>query len=109
LGLGPKRLDCVHHLFGLVNESLAQCSCPIQVRIHLGDHLGEFGDLLHVVIPRLVVQLGNVVRVLYKSRSLNNLQWISRRWQNDCNQRIRVQGDGLDELLKLLGAFLGWS
>jgi hypothetical protein len=109
LGFGPQRLNCIHYILRLVDKGLAQLSCPIQVCIHLGNHLGELGDLLHIVIPRLVIHLGNVIRVLYKSRRLNDFQGISRRREDNCDQRIRVQCYGLDELLKLCRAPLGWS
>jgi len=107
LGHGAKFLDRVHHLFGLINESCAEINAPWQIGIHFGDHFREPRDGFDIVVPRLRIQLGNVVRVLHEPCGLDDFKRISCCGQNDGNERIRMERDRLDELFQLCGALFG--
>jgi hypothetical protein len=49
----------------------------------------------------LPVQLGNIVRVLHESRRLHDLQRIDRGRQNNGDERVGMQRDGLDQFLEI--------
>jgi hypothetical protein len=77
LSLGPEILDGIHHLFRLINESLAEVNRPGQVRVHFGDQFRELGNPLHIFVPWLVGYFGNIVSVPDEPRSLHDFERIS--------------------------------
>jgi hypothetical protein len=72
----PQVLNRIHQLFGLIYESFPKGNGPREIRIHFGDHLREPGDGFYIVVPRLGIQFGNVVGVLYEARGLHDFKWI---------------------------------
>jgi hypothetical protein len=63
LGFGSHCLDGIHQIFRLVDECIAQVTGPGNVIVHLRNHVGKPGDRFDVIVPRLLINLGDVVRV----------------------------------------------
>jgi hypothetical protein len=76
LGHRAEFLDRIHQFFRLINKSRPEIDRRGQVRIHLGDQLRELGDCFDVVVPRLSIQLRNVVRVFHEPGGLDNFKRI---------------------------------
>jgi hypothetical protein len=108
LRLASEILDGVHQLFGLINECLAEVNRPCQVLVHFSDQFRELRDRLDVIVPGLLIHLGDIVRVSDEARSLNHLQRISGGRQDDGDKRIRVEGDWFGQFLELCRALFGW-
>ena len=104
---GAQHLDRIHQLFLLIEEGLAQVHRPREVIVHFLDQFRELRHGLHVFVPRLLVQLRNIIGVLDEPCRLHNLQGIHRRRQDDGDQRVGMQGNGRGELFQLRGAELG--
>jgi hypothetical protein len=100
LRLRPQILDRVEHVLGLSHIRQTQSFRPNQVLIHHGNQIRKLRDFLDVVVPGLVFQFGNVVGVLHKARRLHDLQRIGGRGQNDGDERIGMQRDGLSQLFQ---------
>jgi len=114
--LAAQLLDFVHQLFRLSEEGVSQLNRPSQVSIHLGYEVRELRYRLDVVIPRLVVDFSDIVRVPHESRRLHYFQGIDRGRQQDGNQGIRMERDWQGELLQVSRAEFcrgrrgrGWS
>lgn len=69
-------LDRVHDIFWLVDEGIAEVAGPPNVGVHLSDDIGHFGDRLDVIVPRLLIEVRNIIRVLHKAGRLHNFQWV---------------------------------
>jgi hypothetical protein len=107
LSLGSEVLDGVHHFFRLINESLAEIQGPSQVLVHFGDQLRELRDGLDVLVPGLLIHFWNIVGVSDESRGLNYFDRIGGRRQDDGDERIWMEGDGLGQFLEFGGAPFG--
>jgi len=105
--LSAEGLYRVHHILGLVNESIAQLHRPRNVRVHFGNLVRELRQFLHVIVPRLVIHFGNIVGIFNKPRGLNNFQRIRGCGQNDRDERVGVKRDWFDKFLQFSSALLG--
>jgi hypothetical protein len=77
LGLRPEVLNGIHQVHGLFEKCLAQIHRPIDVPVHFRDHLRKLGHGFNLLVPRLLVHLGNVVGILYKPGRLHDLQRVN--------------------------------
>jgi hypothetical protein len=100
LGLGSQFLQRVHQVHGLFQKGLAEFGCPIQVGVHFGYDLGEPGQLLDFVVPGLLVNFRDVVRILNESGGLDDLERVGRRSEDYRQQRIGIERDRTGELLQ---------
>ncbi len=99
LGLRAQVLHGVHHLRLLREERVAQLLRPGEVLVHPVQHLGEGGQRLDALVPRLVLQRILERRALQPgvllapARGLDDLERIRRRHQHLRQQRIGVERD----------------
>jgi hypothetical protein len=106
LRFAAQGLDRVHNILLLIQEGLSEGGRPIQVIVHFVNDRREPGHSFNVGIPRLLVELGQIVGVLYKARCLHDFQRIDRRRQNGRDQRIGIERDGPQQLFQFCGTSL---
>jgi hypothetical protein len=104
---GAHGLDAIHQFFRLIDERIAKVAGPGNVIIHLLDDLGNSGDRLDVRIPGLGIEVCDIVGVSYEAGGLDNFQWISRRGQEDGDDRVGIKRNGGYEFFEVRGAALG--
>jgi hypothetical protein len=101
LGLPAHSLNGIGHPFRLVDEGIAQIAGPLNVIVHLVDYLRESGDGFDIVVPRLRIELGDIVRILDEPRGLHDFKRI-RRSRKDCRQqRIGINRDRRDQFVQV--------
>jgi len=108
-------LDRVHDGCSLVGVGVAKFGGPRQILIHIGEDGRELRQGLHAGIPRLLVHrvakfLAFEIGILLdKALSFNDLRGVGAGGQDLRHESVRVQSDGRDQLLKLLGRQLRGS
>lgn len=108
LSLGSHSLDRIRYPFGLIDERVSEIARPLNVVVHLVDDIRELGDRFDIVVPRLGIQLRNIVRVFNESCCLHDLQRIGRRRQHCRQQGIRIKRDGRDQFVQVSITLLCW-
>ena len=100
-------LHSSQHVLRLVVVGVAEVGGPLQVLVQHGQHLGKRGEGLDARVPRLGVDgISNLVGVdiglgLKPMVGADDLGWIGGGDEELGHQRIRIKGDGSDQLLKL--------
>src|SRR5467141_2982919 len=106
------RLDGIRHILLLVGIRVAKGGTPREVLVHVFKNRGKLCKGLHAWVPGLVVDFFGqlftleVGMTLHPAVRLDNLCWIRGSSENLRNQGVRVQRDGRDQLLQLLGRVL---
>ena len=104
LRVSSKALDRCHHLFLLVGDGVAEIRRPIEVLVHLVEHLwivhqrknaGVKIELLDRIVGHFVLVL------LEKPVGLHDFEGVGRCRKNDRNQLVRIQRDWPDKFLEL--------
>ena len=109
LRLGAERLNGLHELALLGQERLPQLNGPRQIIAHLLRHSRDSGQGFHVGIPRLGIDLGEVVGILDQAGREHDLNGINGRWQQRGEEWIRVERDGRRQRLQVGRAAQGWG
>lgn len=114
LGALPEDLHGLHYILRLVVVSVAEVGGPVEVVVEHVEHVGKCGERLDARIPTgLRVGAGSdligraVALRLHLMEPLvgdGDLCRISRGRENLRKQGIRIESDGREELLDLLGA-----
>jgi hypothetical protein len=86
-GLRAQGLDRIHQVQVLFLESLAQRDGPGQVLIQLLQHRRELGQGLDVLVPGLLVELRDIVRILHKPSRLDYFQGVRGGGEDHRDQR----------------------
>ncbi len=106
------RLDRVEHGLLLVHVCVAQRGRPGEVLVHVCKDRGKLRERLHAGIPGLLIdRLGQLLSfqigvLLHPAVRFHDLGRIGGGGEDLRNQGVRIQGDGRDQLLQLVGTFL---
>jgi len=97
-------LDRGHHVFELGTDRLAESNHPLEIGLHFVQHFWELNEDLDARMPRLVIGCVNLTSALFQvAGRFNHIHGCGRGGQNVGDQRIRVQRNGCDELVELIG------
>ncbi len=96
-------LDGNHHILLLINKSLSQIRRPIQVVIHPFQNSWVAGQSLDAGVPRLLANLAGVAASADITVGQHDLRGQRGRRQDLGNQRVGIERNGPQQLIKLRG------
>ena len=104
----PQRLDRLHDLLLVGEESIANLLRPVELVVHHGQHLRECGERLNAGIPilpceRLIERISLETRILlHEACSFHDLQRVRRRNQHLRKQLVGIESDRSEQRIELI-------